>query len=148
MSSYNKVLLMGNLTKDPEIKTIGSGSTLANVSIAVNRRYTGSNGEKKEEVTYVDIAFWGKQAEVFGRLGIRKGTPIFVEGRLQLDSWEDKQTGQKRSRLKVVGENFQLFGARKDGQDAGRGQPPRETSRPSPQHEDPYYPGGDGDEPF
>jgi len=148
MSSYNKVLLMGNLTKDPEIKTIGSGSTLANVSIAVNRRYTGPNGEKREEVTYVDISFWGRQAEVFGKLNVRKGTPIFVEGRLQLDSWEDKQTGQKRSRLKVVGENFQLFGSRRDGEAPSRPRPAQDNARSSQQQDDPYYPGSDGDEPF
>jgi single-strand DNA-binding protein len=114
MSSYNRVILMGNLTRDPEVKTLGSGSTVANISLAVNRKYTASNGEKREEVTYVDVNFWGKQAELFGRLGVQKGSPIFIEGRLHLESWEDKGTGQKRSRLKVVGEGFQLIGSRRN----------------------------------
>lgn len=153
---------MGNLTRDPEIKTIGSGSTLANLSIAVNRRYTAANGEKREEVTYVDVAFWGKQAEVFSRLNVRKGTPIFVEGRLQLDTWEDKQSGQKRSKLRVLGENFQLVGGRREG---GEGQAPQsggqgrerggrpDAERPAAggggrQEDDSYYQGSYGDEPF
>lgn len=156
MSSYNRVLLLGNLTRDPEIKTIGAGSTLANLSLAVNRRYTSGNGEKREEVTYVDIAFWGKQAEVFGRLNVRKGTPIFVEGRLQLDTWEDKQSGQKRSKLRVVGENFQLLGGRRDGasdspapaQARGRQDHDGRGETRSQGQEEPYYHGSDTDEPF
>ncbi len=158
MSSYNKVLLMGNLTRDPEIKTIGSGSTLANLSLAVNRRYLAAGGEKREEVTYVDIAFWGKQAEIFGRLNVRKGTPLFIEGRLQLDTWEDKQSGQKRSKLRVVGESFQLVGGKREGGPAGghgggasvggggRSEPSRSNAQSS--DESPYYQNTDGDEPF
>lgn len=150
---------MGNLTRDPEIKTIGSGSTLANLSLAVNRRYIAGNGEKREEVTYVDVVFWGKQAEVFGKLNIRKGTPIFVEGRLQLDTWEDKQSGQKRSKLRVLGENFQLVGGRREGGDQrgggamekqGHGDRPdsERTSRTANLEEEPYYQSSDSDEPF
>lgn len=152
---------MGNLTRDPEIKTIGSGSTLANLSMAVNRRYTVGNGEKREEVTYIDIAFWGKQAEVFGKLSVRKGTQLLVEGRLQLDTWEDKQTGQKRSKLRVVGENFQLVGGRRegpDGQGGGPTAPTRERANHADvdkphdgggkQENDSYYQGSYSDEPF
>jgi single-strand DNA-binding protein len=147
MSSYNRVILMGNLTKDPEVKTLGSGSSVANISLAVNRKYTANNGEKREEVTYVDVNFWGKQAELFTRLEIRKGTPLFVEGRLHLESWEDKSTGQKRSRLKVVGENFQLLGGRKP--DAAKSgtvvKKDYDQSRPKSEEPDGY---GYSDEPF
>jgi len=108
MASYNKVTLMGNLTREPEIRQAGN-STLANLGLAVNRRYTAASGEKREEVTYVDITFWGKQAELLQKFNLGKGSPLFIDGRLQLDSWEDKQSGQKRSKLRVVGENFQLL---------------------------------------
>jgi single-strand DNA-binding protein len=141
---------MGNLTRDPEVKSVGSGSHLANLSLAVNRRYSTGSGEKREEVTYVDITFWGKQAELFSRLNIKKGTPLLIEGRLHLESWEDKQSGQKRSKLKVVGESLQLVGGkREDG--AGRPTARKENEeRPSPgggsQTDD--YGGGYSDEPF
>lgn len=110
MASYNKVLLMGNLTRDPEVRYTPKGTAIANVGVAVNRRWTTETGEQKEEVTFVDIEVWGRQAETVGQY-LSKGKPIFVEGRLRLDSWEDKESGQKKSKLKVVCEHFQFIGA-------------------------------------
>ena len=152
MASYNKVTLLGNLTRQPEIKQAGS-TQLANLGLAVNRRYT-ANGEKREEVTFVDIVFWGKLAETLQRLDLQKGAPILVDGRLQLDTWEDKQTGQKRSKLRVVGETFQLVGPRPQGagnqggeEYSPRANAPKPASRPATQQEDPGY-GDEGDIPF
>jgi single-strand DNA-binding protein len=110
MASYNKVLLMGNLTRDPEVKYTPKGTALANLGLAVNRRWTTETGEQKEEVTFVDVEVWGRQAETAGQY-LSKGRPVFVEGRLKLDSWEDKESGQKRNKLKVVAERVQFLGA-------------------------------------
>lgn len=120
MASFNKVMLMGNLTRDPEIKYTPKGTAIADIGLAVNRNYTTESGEKREEVTFVDVTLWGRVAEIVGEY-CKKGRPLFVEGRLQLDTWDDKQTGQKRSKLKVVGENIQLLGAREGGGGAGGG---------------------------
>jgi single-strand DNA-binding protein len=114
MASYNKVMLMGNLTRDPEVRYTPKGSAVADLAIAVNRVYTADNGEKREEVTYVDVVLWARLAEIANQY-LRKGSPVFIEGRLQMDSWEDKQTGQKRSRLRVVGEIMQMLGGKRDG---------------------------------
>jgi single-strand DNA-binding protein len=118
MASFNKVILLGNLTRDPEVRYTPKGSAVADLGIAVNRVYTTDSGEKREEVTFVDVTFWGRTAEVAGEY-LKKGRPVFVEGRLQLDSWEDKQSGQKRSKLKVIGETMQLLGGRPGGGAAG-----------------------------
>jgi single-strand DNA-binding protein len=114
MASLNRVMLIGNLTRDPEVRYTPKGSAVADLALAVNRNYTAENGEKREEVTYVDIVLWAKLAELAGQY-LKKGRPVFIEGRLQMDQWEDKQTGQKRSRLRVVGENMQFLGSRGDG---------------------------------
>jgi single-strand DNA-binding protein len=129
MASYNKVTLMGNLTREPEFKAVGS-STLANLGLAVNRRYTSAAGEKREEVTYVDISFWGKMAELLQKFQVAKGTPLFIDGRLQLDTWEDKASGQKRSKLRVVGETFQLLQPKGGGFSASA--PAGAVSAPAP----------------
>jgi len=118
MPSLNKVMLMGNVTRDPEVRYTPKGSAVTDIGLAVNRSYTTNEGERREDTTFVDITFWGRQAEVLGEY-IRKGRPLYVEGRLNLDSWEDKQSGQQRSRLKVIGENFQFLGGRDE---AGGGQ--------------------------
>lgn len=120
MASFNKVMLLGNLTRDPEVKYTPKGSAVADLGIAVNRTYTTDGGEKREETTFVDVTVWGRQAEIVGEY-MKKGRPIFIEGRLQLDSWDDKQTGQKRSRLRVVCENFQMLGSRDGGGEGGGG---------------------------
>jgi single stranded DNA-binding protein (ssb) len=130
MPNLNKVMLIGNVTRDPEVKYTPKGTAVAEVGLAINRVYTPEGGERREETTFVDITFWGRQAEIVGEYA-RKGRPIYVEGRLQLDTWDDKQTGQKRSRLRVVGEQLQLLGSRQDGggRDSGEGDAPR--SRPA-----------------
>ena len=131
MASYNKVLLMGNLTRDPEVRYTPKGTAIANIGLAVNRVYTLDSGEQKEEVTFVDIEVWGRQAETAGQY-LSKGRPVFVEGRLKLDSWEDKESGQKRNKLKVVAERVQFLGAPRGGGEA-RDQAPagEEPARPA-----------------
>ena len=109
MANLNKVMLIGNVTRDPEIKYTPKGSAVTDLGIAVNRVYTPEGGERREETTFVDITLWGRQAEIAGEY-CKKGRSIYIEGRLQLDTWEDKTSGQKRSKLRVVGENFQLLG--------------------------------------
>jgi single-strand DNA-binding protein len=149
MSNFNKVILMGNLTRDPQLRYLANQTAVADFGVACNRRWKGPNGEDKEEVTFVDVTAWGKQAEVINQY-FQKGKPIFVEGRLKYDTWDDKQGGGKRSKLSVVIENFQFVGGR-DGQPGGGGgggaggnadyagdnqtRPPRpqQQSRPAPQ---------------
>jgi single-strand DNA-binding protein len=114
MASFNKVILLGNLTRDPEIRYTPKGTAVTEIGLAVNRVYTAENNEKREEVTYVDVTLWGRTAEIASEY-LKKGRPVFIEGRLQLDTWEDKQSGQKRSKLKVVGEALQLLGSRPGG---------------------------------
>ena len=114
MASYNKVFLLGNLTRDPEVRYTPKGSAVADLGIAVNRQYTLDTGEKREEVTFVDVTFWGRTAEVAGEY-LKKGRSVFIEGRLQLDTWDDKTSGQKRSKLKVIGEMMQMLGGRPGG---------------------------------
>ena len=108
MASFNKVILMGNLTRDPELRYTPKGTAIAKFGLAINRTWTNEAGEKKEEVTFVDVDAFGKQAEVIGQY-LRKGRPVLVEGRLKLDQWDDKQTGQKRSRLGVILESFSFL---------------------------------------
>lgn len=114
MASFNKVMLMGSLTRDPEVKYTPKGTAIANLGLAVNRVYTTESGEQKEEVTFIDIEVWGRQAETAGQY-LSKGRPVFIEGRLKLDSWEDKESGQKRNKLKVVAERVQFLGAPRGG---------------------------------
>lgn len=111
MASYNRVILIGNLTRDPEVKYIPSGMAVAEIGLAVNRYFNDRNtNERKEETTFVDVTLWGRQAELAGEY-LAKGRPVMIEGRLQLDTWEDKQSGQKRSKLRVVGETMQFLGS-------------------------------------
>jgi single-strand DNA-binding protein len=114
MASFNKVILLGNLTRDPEVRYTPKGTAVTELGMAVNRVYTAENGEKREETTFVDVTLWGRTAEIAGEY-LKKGRPVFIEGRLQLDTWDDKQSGQKRSKLKVVGEGLQLLGGRPGG---------------------------------
>jgi single-strand DNA-binding protein len=130
MASYNKVLLMGNLTRDPEVRYTPKGTALANLGLAVNRVWTTESGEQKEEVTFVDIEVWGRQAETAGQY-LAKGRPVFVEGRLKLDSWEDKESGQKRNKLKVVAERVQFLGAPRGGAEF-KDQPPSDEGPARP----------------
>ncbi len=131
MASFNKVILLGNLTRDPEVRYTPKGSAVCDLGIAVNRVYTTDSGEKREEVTYVDVVLWARLAEIAGEY-LKKGRPVFIEGRLQMDSWDDKQTGQKRTKLRVVGESMQLLGGRPGGGGAAGegGADTRQTSAP------------------
>ena len=107
MASYNKVLIMGNLTRDPELKQTPSNQSVAQIGIAVNRKFKSREGDLKEETTFVDCEAWGKTAETMAKY-LSKGKPVFIEGRLKLDQWQDKE-GNNRSKLKVVVENFQFI---------------------------------------
>lgn len=118
MASYNKVILMGNLTRDPELRYLPSGAAVANFGIAVNRVYNDrQSGERKEDVCFVDITAWARQAEVCNEY-LRKGSPVFLEGRLNFNSWETDD-GQRRSKLDVVAERVQLVGGRQDSDGGG-----------------------------
>jgi single-strand DNA-binding protein len=130
MANYNKVILIGNLTRDPELRYTPKGMAIAKIGIAVNRNWRDANsGELKEEVTFVDVDAFGKQAETLGNY-MKKGRPIMIEGRLRLDTWEDKQTNQKRSKLGVVLESFQFLDFK--GGDESAGGPPRPRAAAPP----------------
>ena len=119
MANLNKVMLIGNLTRDPELRVTPKGTAICQFSLAVNRKFRDESGADREEVTYVDIEAWGKSGENIAKY-CTKGRPLFVEGRLRLDQWEDKTTKEKRSRMKVVCDNFQFLGSgRGDGGAAG-----------------------------
>jgi len=123
MASFNKVILVGNLTRDPELRYTPKGTAIAKLGLAVNHKWRNEAGELKEEVTFVDIDAFGKQAETIGQY-LKKGRPILIEGRLRLDTWEDKQTNQKKSRLGIVMESFQFL----DSGNRGEGDAPTERS--------------------
>ncbi len=144
MANLNRVLLIGNLTRDPELRVTPKGSSICQFGLAVNRTFKDAAGQQREETTFVDIEAWGRQGEVISKY-CTKGRPLFVEGRLRFDSWEDKSTGQKRSRLSVVLENFQFIGGRGDEQGPGpggesdtapRSAPPVRQSSPPPAADD------------
>ena len=120
MPNLNKVMLIGNLTRDPEVKFTPKGTAIAEIGLAINRTWKNESGEKQEETTFVDVTLWGRQAEI-AKEYLTKGRPVYIEGRLQLDSWDDKQTGQKRSKLKVTGEQMQLLCGRDGGSGGGDG---------------------------
>jgi single-strand DNA-binding protein len=111
MASLNRVLLIGRVTRDPEIRNTPKGTPVAELGLAINRTWTDDRDEKREEVTFVDVTLWNRVAETAQQY-LRKGSPVFIEGRLQLDTWEDKQSGQKHSRLRVIAQNLQLLGQR------------------------------------
>ena len=119
MASFNKVILLGNLTRDPELRVPASGNAICKLGLAVNRSYQTRDGERREETTFIDVDAFGRQAEVIAKY-MSKGRPIFIEGRLKLDQWETN-AGEKRSKLAVVLENFQFVGGRGDGSDEGHG---------------------------
>lgn len=153
MASYNKVILVGNLTRDPELRYTPKGMAIAKIGLAVNRSWSNEAGEKKEEVTFVDVDAFGRQAETLAQY-MKKGSPLLVEGRLKLDQWDDKQTGQKRSKLGVVVEGFQFLGGGRGEGGGGGGEPaPRRQApsssapAPSPSSE-PDMPPADDDVPF
>jgi single-strand DNA-binding protein len=118
MANFNKVILIGNLTRDPELRYTPKGTAIAKIGLAINRTWKTETGEAKEEVTFVDIDAFGRQAETLGQY-MKKGRPIMIEGRLKLDTWDDKQTNQKRSRLGVVMETFQFLDFNKSAEGSG-----------------------------
>ena len=139
-------MLIGNLTRDPELRRTAKGTAVTEIGLAINRFFTSETGERREETTFVDVTLWARLAELADQY-LRKGRPVYIEGRLQLDTWDDKNTGQKRSRLRVVGEQMQFLGGRQDGdggggggnynrQDGGQQQysaPPQQQGGPPPQ---------------
>ncbi|MBC2604630.1 single-stranded DNA-binding protein [Pelagicoccus albus] len=136
MANFNKVILLGNLTRDPELRVTPKGTSVCQFGMAVNRVYR-SGDETQEETTFVDLEAWGKQAEIISKY-VSKGNPLFVEGRLKFDSWESKE-GEKRSKLKVIVENMQLMGSRGDngGSQSGGSYTPAQRSAPSPSNQTP-----------
>ena len=119
MASFNKVILMGNLTRDPQVRYTPGGTAVADIGLAVNRVwFDKQSNQKKEEVTFIDVTLWGRQAEVAGEY-LSKGRGVLIEGRLQLDQWDDKTTGEKRSKLKVIGEEMTMVGGRNEGGGGG-----------------------------
>ncbi len=128
MASFNRVILMGNLTRDPEIRESQSGTTIARFTLAVNDRVPDGQGGWKEEASFVDAVLFGKRAEAFGRF-MSKGRPVLVEGKLRQSKWQDRETGQNRSKIEVIVDNWEFVGGRGDGQGAGgRPAPPREAA--------------------
>ena len=127
MANLNKVMLIGNLTRDPELRHTPSGKVVSEIGLAINRNWTNDQGQKQEETTFVDVSVWGKQAELIQQY-VTKGNPIYIEGRLQLDTWDDKSTGQKRSKLRVLCENFQFLPSGKPNSGGGGGY----SDRPQP----------------
>ncbi|MBX3459358.1 MAG: single-stranded DNA-binding protein [Planctomycetes bacterium] len=120
MASFNKVIIMGNLTRTPELRSTPGGSQVTDITLAINDVFTDSSGNKQERVTFVDVTFWGKQAETLCRWK-KQGDPLLVEGRLQTDKWQDKQTGQNRTKLKVIGNSFTFLPRGQGGGEGGGG---------------------------
>jgi len=120
MGSFNKVILMGNLTRDPETRYTQGGMAVVNFGLAVNEKFQGNDGQSQERTTFVDVTMFGKRGEAFARFH-GKGKPAFVEGKLRLDTWEDKNGGGKRSKLYVVGDNWEFCGGGGGGQGGGQG---------------------------
>ncbi len=117
--NFNKVFLMGNLTRDVELRHTSGNQAVANIGLAVNRRYRTGDGENREETTFVDCEAWGRTAETMAKY-LSKGRPVFIEGRLKLDSWQDKE-GNNRSKIRVVVEGFQFIDSRGGGGGGGGG---------------------------
>lgn len=129
MASFNSVTLVGNLTRDVEVRFLPSGQAVAEVSLAVNEKWTGKDGEKKEVCNFIDCTLWGKTAELAGQY-LAKGSPVLFQGKLKQDTWEDKESGQKRSKLKVTVDHMQFLGRGKGG-DAGQQGAGRTQSAPA-----------------
>jgi single-strand DNA-binding protein len=132
MANLNKVMLIGNLTRDPELRHTPKGTSVTELGLAINRVWYDDNKQKQEDTTFVDVTFWGRQAETIQQY-LSKGRPILVEGRLQLDSWDDKETGKKRSKLRVIGESFQFIDSKPSGGGGGGNPPPQRPQQSAPQ---------------
>ena len=133
MAQLNKVYLMGNLTRDPELRRLANGTAVTDLGLALNRSFTGKDGERRDEVTYIDVTVWNRQAETCVEF-LKKGRPVHIEGYLKMDQWDDKTTGEKRSKLKVEAERVQFLGGR-DGVGGGGGDD--DYSAPAPREASP-----------
>ncbi|MEI6176085.1 MAG: single-stranded DNA-binding protein [Verrucomicrobiota bacterium] len=134
MANLNKVMLIGNLTRDPELRYTPKGTAVADITLAINRIWNNEQNQKQEETIFVDVTLWGRQAELAQQY-LTKGRGVYIEGRLQMDTWDDKETGKKRSKLKVIGETLQFL---PDGRSSAGGAPhaasaPQQSSRPPQQ---------------
>jgi single-strand DNA-binding protein len=129
MASFNRVILMGNVTRDPELRYIANGTAVTDIGLAVNDRRKTASGEWVEETTFVDVTLWGRTAEVAGEY-VTKGSPLFIEGRLKLDTWE--KDGKKNSKLRVVCDRMQLLGGRGESAKGGRSRPGTPVGRHVP----------------
>ena len=157
MASFNKVILVGNLTRDPELRYTPKGTAVAKIGLAVSRTWKNEAGETKEEVAFVDVEAWDRQAEVIAQY-FKKGKPILIEGRLKLDQWEDKNTHQKQSKLRVVLETFTFLDSGNRGDAAGaagaptpapaRQSAPPPAAAPAAPHEEDGPPPESDDVPF
>ncbi len=136
-------MLMGNVTRDIELRYTPKGTAVADLGMACNRVRTGDDGQKIEEVTFVDVTLWGRQAELANQY-LGKGRPVFIEGRLQMDSWTDKESGKQRTRLKVVGEVMQFLGSPSGGggNPSGQSGPPQQQQQAPQQQQQPQQQGG------
>lgn len=137
MANLNKVMLIGNLTRDPELRYTPKGTAVADISLAINRVWNNEQNQKQEETIFVDVTLWGRQAELAQQY-LTKGRGAYIEGRLQMDTWDDKETGKKRSKLKVIGESLQFLPDGRGG--AGGGAPQgggQQQSRPPQQRSGP-----------
>ena len=153
MASFNKVILVGNLTRDPQVKYTTGGTAVTEIGLAVNRRWLDKQSNQwKDETTFVDITLWGRTAEIAGEY-LAKGRPVLIEGRLQLDTWDDRESGQKRSKLRVVGENMTMLGGKGDnpggggggagGGSAGRSSPANAPKNAAPAADNEFHESGD-----
>ena len=145
MNSYNRVVLIGNLTRDPELRYTPKGTAVARLNMAMNRKWRNNSGETQEDVTYVEVDTFGKQAETLGKY-MKKGKPLLVEGRLRFDSWEDKETGKKRSQLRVVLEQFSFLPSGGDRSEQGAPAAPSRESSAAPASRGAGYQGAEDDD--
>lgn len=130
MPNLNQVFLIGNLTRDPELRVTPKGTPICSFALAVNRRWRDEAGAEREEVTFVEVEAWAKPAELLAKY-LTKGRPLMIQGRLKLDTWEDKNTLEKRSRLKVVCEQFQFLGSQRPDAAPAPAQTPAPAAAPS-----------------
>lgn len=141
MASFNKVILIGNLTRDVEVRYTPTGTAVADVSLAVNESYKGKDGQKVDSTVFVDCTLWGKTAELAGQY-LAKGKPVVFEGRLKLDRWDDKDTGKQRSKLGVTVESMQFLGSPSGGKDAPQEEPqqrPQAQRQQAPPKQQSFY---------
>ena len=132
MANLSKVMLIGNLTRDPELRYTPKGTAVADITLAINRVWTNEQNQKQEETIFVDVTLWGRQAELAQQY-LTKGRGAYIEGRLQMDTWDDKETGKKRSKLKVIGENLQFLPDGRSGTSQGGAAPQSQGARPPQQ---------------